>query len=265
MAVAVGMVLAAGCGSASVPTTAEAARPTEPAAATLASTPAASTDLPPATADDPAGGALFRIVPGQSEAWFVIDEVLAGSPNTVVGKTMVVSGKITGEFANPQGVLLGPIQVDMSTLQTDNNFRNRALHAAILQTGSEANRFATFQPTSMEGLPGQVTFGTAYDLAITGDLTIHAVTRPVTFTATVTPVSESRLEGTASVTLAYTDFDIHILRLPPQVASVGDLVTLGIDFVAERQQPDAPARRRPKTSWVGRSILAGGAGVLSPC
>jgi hypothetical protein len=33
--------------------------------------------------------------------------------------------------------------------------------------------------------------------------------------------------------LPYSDFDIHILRLPPQVASVGDVVTLQIDFVAE--------------------------------
>jgi hypothetical protein len=59
------------------------------------------------------------------------------------------------------------------------------------------------------------------------------VTRPVTFAAVVTPVSQSRLEGTASVSLPYSDFDIHILRLPPQVASVGDVVTLEIDFVAE--------------------------------
>ena len=46
-------------------------------------------------------------------------------------------------------------------------------------------------------------------------------------------VSETRLEGTASVTLPTADFDVHVLRLPPQVASVGDLVTLQIDFVAE--------------------------------
>ena len=102
-------------------------------------------------------------------------------------------------------------------------------------TGNEANRFAAFQAASIDGLPAQVTFGTAYDLSITGDLTIHGVTRPVTFTATVTSVSESRLEGTASVTLDYADFDIHILRLPEQVASVGQLVTLGIDFVAEKE------------------------------
>jgi polyisoprenoid-binding protein YceI len=130
-------------------------------------------------------------------------------------------------------VAVGTIQVDRSTLQTDNNFRNRALHEAILQTGSEANRFASFQSTAIEGLPDQVTFGTSYEVGLTGDLTIHGVTRSVTFAAVVTPVSETRLEGTASVTLPTADFDVHVLRLPPQVASVGDLVTLQIDFVAE--------------------------------
>ena len=59
------------------------------------------------------------------------------------------------------------------------------------------------------------------------------MTRSVTFAAVVTPVSETRLEGTASVTLPTADFDVRVLRLPPQVASVADIVTLEIDFVAE--------------------------------
>ena len=89
-----------------------------------------------------------------------------------------------------------------------------------------------FQPTGIEGLPAEVALGTAYVLSLSGDLTIHGVTRPVNFAAVVMPVSETRLEGTASVSLPYSDFDIRILRLPREVASVGDVVTLEIDFVA---------------------------------
>jgi polyisoprenoid-binding protein YceI len=188
---------------------------------------------PQATAVAAGNEIVFRIVPGQSEARFRIDEILGGSPKTVVGVTSDVSGEIRGDFGSPQAVQLGPIQVDMSTLATDNSFRNRAIRDVILQTGNEANRFAVFQVTGIDGLPQDVVLGTAYDLSLTGDLTIHGVTRPVTFAAVITPVSESRLEGTASVSLPYTDFDIQILRLPPQVASVGDVVTLEIDFVAE--------------------------------
>ena len=199
--------------------------------ATEASLPTATSEAPTLAATS--GEVTLRIVPEQSEVRFLIDEVLIGSPKTVVGTTAAVSGQITGDFAHPPGVRVGPIQVDLSTLRTDNNFRNRAIHEAILQTGIEANRYATFQSTALEGLPDQVTFGTSYEVELTGDLTIHGVTQSVTFVAVVTPVSETRLEGTASVTLPTADFDVHVLRLPPQVASVGDLVTLQIDFVAE--------------------------------
>jgi polyisoprenoid-binding protein YceI len=215
--------------------------PTASVATAGEATPAPATDPSPEapTVNSPqevtgAGGEIvFRIVPDQSEARFLIDEVLAGSPKVVVGTTSDVSGEITGAFASPQSVSVGPIQVDMSTLRTDNSFRNRALHDAILQTGSEANRFALFQVTAIDGLPPEVVFGAPYELSLVGDLTIHGVTRPVVFAGVVTPVSESRLEGTASVSLPYSDFGIQILRLPPQVASVGDTVTLEIDFVAE--------------------------------
>jgi hypothetical protein len=61
------------------------------------------------------------------------------------------------------------------------------------------------------------------------------VSAPLTFDATVTPVSDTRLEGTASATIPYADFGISILRLPPQVASVEDTVTLEIQFAAEAQ------------------------------
>jgi polyisoprenoid-binding protein YceI len=211
--------------------------PVEPTAPAAPSLPADTPPEPAETSASPTGSSggqvIFRIVPEQSEARFLIDEILAGSPKTVVGVTSDVTGEITGDVASPQSVAVGPIQVDMSSLRTDNNFRNRALHDAILQTGNEANRFATFLVTSIEGLPAEVAFGTPYNLSLAGDLTIHGVTRPVTFEAVVTPVSETRLEGTASVSLPYRDFDVQILRLPPQVASVGDVVTLEIDFVAE--------------------------------
>jgi polyisoprenoid-binding protein YceI len=194
---------------------------------------ATSEVAPPATAAEATNEIVFRIVPEESEARFLIDEILAGSPKTVVGATSAVSGEIRGDFGSPQTVQVGPIQVDMSTLATDNSFRNRAIRDVILQTGNEANRFAVFQVTGIDGLPQDVALGTAYDLSLTGDLTIHGVTRSVTFAAVITPVSESRLEGTASVSLPYSDFDIQILRLPREVASVGDVVTLEIDFVAE--------------------------------
>jgi len=233
LVVTLAILLAAACGSAPAAPTVERNLPTAAPATTIETVLTTPGAAPEVTAVEAGGEIVFRIVPEQSEARFLIEEILAGSAKTVVGLTSAVSGEISGAFGSPQAVAVGPIHVDLSTLATDNAFRNRAIRDAILQTGIDANRFAVFQVAGIEGLPADVGFGTAYELSLSGDLTIHGVTRPVTFAAVVTPVSATRLEGTASVSLPYIDFDIHILRLPREVASVGDVVTLEIDFVAE--------------------------------
>ncbi len=179
------------------------------------------------------GGALTYTLVAGTEARFVIDEVLNGNPTTVIGATPDVEGTITLALSDPAGAALSPIRVDLSTLATDNNFRNRAIREMILQTGDENYRYAVFTPTAIEGLPQTAAVGETYALQITGDLTIHGTTRPATFEVTVTPVSEKRLEGLASLTIAYADFGVAILRLPPQVASVADQTTLELQFVAE--------------------------------
>jgi polyisoprenoid-binding protein YceI len=101
-----------------------------------------------------------------------------------------------------------------------------------LQTDDPANQYAEFTSTSISGLPASVTVGETYNVQITGNLTIHGVTQEVTFEGTITPVSDTRIEGTASLTITYGDFGVQILRLPEQVASVEDVTTLEIDLVA---------------------------------
>ena len=53
------------------------------------------------------------------------------------------------------------------------------------------------------------------------------------FDVTLTPVSETRREGLALITITYADYDVHILRLPQQVASVENVTMLELTFVAE--------------------------------
>lgn len=219
----------AGCAPAAAPVEPATAMPEPTAAVFETPTEAQATQLAPA-----AGAATYTFIPGETVARFVIDEVLAGNPKTVVGETAAVTGELTLDFAAPQQVSLGTIEVDLSDLETDSGFRNRAIQEAILQTGKEGNQFATFTATQIEGLPETVTPGMSYELKITGDLTIKGTTRQVTFEAVVTPVSADRIEGTATLTIPYADFGVDIPFLPPQVASVKDLVRLEIDFAAAR-------------------------------
>jgi polyisoprenoid-binding protein YceI len=185
--------------------------------------------------DQPAtsGAVTLVILPEESEARFIIDEILNGADKQVVGVTNAVEGSITADQADPGSVSVSPIKVDLSNLTTDNSFRNRAIKDLILQTGDPVNQFATFEPTGYSGLPETITIGEPFSFQITGDLTIHGVTNQETFDVTATPVSETRLEGTATLAdLTYADYGVKILRLPAQVASVEDTVTLELFFVA---------------------------------
>ena len=172
---------------------------------------------------------IFEIVPGRSQARFLIDEVLRGMPTTVVGATDQVAGQIAVDPSDPQSAQVGTIQVNARTLATDNGLRNRAIQNAILRTDSF--EFITFTPTAITGLPEAVTIGEPISFQITGDLTIVGTTQSVTFDVTVTPLSETELTGTASATVLYRDFGLFIPD-SPQVDTVADEVRLELEFVA---------------------------------
>lgn len=127
------------------------------------------------------GGTVFTIDSSASQASFTIQEVLFGQPNTVVGSTNQVAGQLLINRSDPSKSQVGEIRVDLSAMKTDNDFRNRALQGRIFETGDSANQYATFVAKSISGLPSSVTVGQAFPFTITGDLTVHQVTRTVTF------------------------------------------------------------------------------------
>lgn len=208
---------------------APAAAPTEPAQPTATAATQASPAEPAPAASEPL---IFEIVQDRSQARFIIDEVLRGAPKTVVGATNQVAGQVAVDPANPAAAQVGMIQVNARTLETDNNFRNRAIKNQILNTNSY--EFVTFQPTDLVGLPASVAVGQPFSIQIVGDLTIRDTTKPATFDVTVTPVSETQLEGLATVTIPYRDFGLAIPD-SPSVDTVADNVTLELAFVAVAQ------------------------------
>ena len=174
----------------------------------------------------------LTIDPSSSEATFTIDEVLFGKPNTVVGKTNAVTGQIQINLKDPSQSQAGQIRVDLSTLATDSELRTRTLQNRILETGQQANQFAVFVPKSITGLPSSVSFGQPVSFKITGDLTIHQVTRSVTFDTQVTLTSSTALTGQAQATVKYQDFNLAIPNVP-SVTGVSDSVRLALAFTAK--------------------------------
>lgn len=199
-------------------------------AADTPTTEPASTETPDTGSEAAAGGqTTFEIMPGESEARFIIDEVLRGEDTTVVGTTDQVAGQLAVDPSNPPTTRIGTIRVNARTLATDSEFRDRAIKNRILNTNEY--EFIEFTPTEISGLPEQMSIGESYSFQITGDLTVRYVTREVVFDATVTPISQSELEGIATTTIEYADFDI-IIPDARSVTSVADTVTLELDFVA---------------------------------
>ena len=206
----------------------------------LVQAPPATTIAPPANEGSPAttepasGGSdlmLFVIQPEASQAQFQIDEILAGSPNTVIGTTSKVAGEIRLDPAHPDASQVGPITVETSTLATDNSFRNRAISNFILQSGKYP--LATFTPTALAGMPAPVAVGETFKFTLTGDLTLRDITKPMTFEVTVTAEAADRISGKATATVQRSDFALTIPSVP-QVAGVSEDVLLEFYFTAQR-------------------------------
>lgn len=176
---------------------------------------------------------LFRIMPDESEVRFVLTEDLRGVPTTVVGTTNQVAGDILVDFTAPLNSRVGMIRINARTLATDNNFRNGAIRDRILQSNQADYEFTEFTPTAITGLPETVEIGQPVTFQIAGDLRVRNIVQPVTFEATVTVVSEDRLEGTATTTVNRADFNLQIPSAPG-VANVSEAVQLEIALVAAR-------------------------------
>jgi polyisoprenoid-binding protein YceI len=199
----------------------------EPTEAPTPEPTAAPVEEPPVAAAT--GPTLFEIVQAESQARFFIDEVLRGNPVRVLGVTDQVAGQLAVDPANPTAAQVGTILVNARTLTTDNESRNRAIKNQILRT--DTFEYITFEPTELIGLPDSATVGQSFEFQIAGNLTIRDRTLPVTFDVTLTPASETRLEGLARTVVRYADFGIAIPNVP-SVTGVDENVTLEMEFVA---------------------------------
>jgi len=123
---------------------------------------------------------------------------------------------------------VGVIQVDARGLTTDNDRRNGAIRNFILNTNKY--EYITFTPKSVSGLTGAGQTGQPFTFQLTGDLTIRNVTKSVTFDVTAQGAAD-QISGTAKATVNRSDYRLTIPSVP-NVANVGEQVTLQIDFVA---------------------------------
>jgi polyisoprenoid-binding protein YceI len=163
--------------------------------------PVAADDLAGDWAIDPSIGSFDDF----SGTWagYRFDEELAQiGATTAVGRTPDVSGAMTVADDEVTGV---EVDVDMTTLQSDQSFRDEAIRTKGLQT----NDFPTgsFRLTEPVALPDGVESGGPVQAKVSGELTLHGVTREVTIDLEATLRGENAVV-VGSSPVAMDDFDI---------------------------------------------------------
>lgn len=208
------------------------------ATATVSATATAATAIPAPTATAviaptaamAASTTTYVIAPMQSRARYTVNEQFANMPlpNDAVGETNGVTGQLV-LGANGLPVLGGTITVDMSTLTSDRPPRDIYLRQNSLESGKFPT--ATFVVTSAEGMNAPLT-ATPTVFKLTGTMTLHGVTRPLTWETTASMDGDA-ISGTATTSFKMADFGIT----PPKLAvlTTSDMVRLDMKLVLTKK------------------------------
>ena len=148
-----------------------------PAPLALSSQPAATVAPGRATSLTTIDG-TWNVTTG-SQAGYRVNEVLFGQSATAVGRTTAVTGSIaiTGTT-----VKTGSFTVDLTKVSSDKSQRDGQFQGRIMDTSSfPTATFALTQPIALASLPAS---GATITEKATGNLTMHGVTKAVTFTLT---------------------------------------------------------------------------------
>lgn len=160
------------------------------------------------------------------EAGYRVRERLANLPaeSDAVGRTSAVTGNITlSGSANSLQVTGGTISVDTTQIASNESRRDNRLRSEGLQT--DLFPTASFKLTSPVDIPATAVEGTATDVKLVGDLTLHGVTKSVEI-----PAQAQLVNGTVSVagsvTFPLADFDITAPNVGGFILSIADTGTL---------------------------------------
>jgi len=212
------------------------------ACATAGTTPATTptpgaADPPPASAAPalPAtpGTTTLVVNAANSQASYHAQEQLAGRnlPSAAVGTSSGVTGSIVlssdGSIAADQS----QIQVDLTHLASDESRRDNFIKGNTLQT----SRFptATFVPREAQGLPTPLPTSGQAAFQLSGDLTVHGVTKPVTWQVTA-QFDGGTVSGNATTNVNISDFGMTPPKAGP-VLSIEDALMLELAFNAARE------------------------------
>ena len=216
--------LLASCGGATV------AEP-PPTLAPVATASPSPTRSPAPSATVSAAGPWSFFVEGSSKATVRVREQLARfeSPTDAVFEVGGVAGSFT---LNPDGTFAptSAITVQVATIRSDEGQRDNFIRRDPLEVGTYPR--AQFVPTAVSGLPLPLPASGDFAFKLTGQMTLHGVSKEVTFDVSATRTG-SKLEATATANPSWKFGDFGMR--PPSafvVLSIVDLIRMEFSLVA---------------------------------
>ncbi|MGH3509527.1 MAG: YceI family protein [Nocardioidaceae bacterium] len=168
----------------------------------LATTPPPSTPTGDPSATSPSSVDETWKVSSGSQAGYRVKEVLAGQPDTAVGRTSSISGsfELTGSV-----VAKGSFTVDLRTVTSDEGRRDEQFNGRIMDTAEHP--LATYTLTKPIDLGSAPVAGKIISVKAAGALAMHGVTHPVTASIRAR-YTGSAFEISGSIPVTFEDWAI---------------------------------------------------------
>jgi polyisoprenoid-binding protein YceI len=194
------------------------------APSTAASSDPATSAAPAASSDGTVAG-TWNVTTGSLAGYRVREQLASLSAESdAVGRTDQVTGSITLATSGSTTTLTAAtITVDTTSIASDESRRDNRMRDEGLQTDTYPT--ASFTLTQPVEVPAAALAGTASDLTLTGDLTLHGVTKSVQI-----PAKAQLVDGTVqvqgSLSFPLSDYSIVAPNIGGFIVSIADNGTL---------------------------------------
>jgi polyisoprenoid-binding protein YceI len=170
----------------------------------------------------------LSLAPTGNEARYKVREQLFGFdfPNDAIGKTDKISGSLVLESNGRIVREESKFTVALATIASDRAMRDNYVRNNTLQVAQYPN--AEFIPDTATGLPAALPAAADLAFKLTGDFTVHGVTRPTTWDVKGRMAASGEFTGTATTWFRFGDFNMTVPRVR-LVLSVADSITLEMD------------------------------------
>jgi polyisoprenoid-binding protein YceI len=151
-------------------------------------------------------------------------------PSDAVGTSQVVTGTftLTADGSIAPG---SKLTIDLKALKSDQDMRDNFVRTRTLQT--DQYQFAEFVPTKITGVPTMIPFQGQTGFELTGNMTIHGVTKEVKFQGIATFNRDGTIAGRAKTSFNFGTFGLTKPTLA-RLMSVDDKIDLEIVFRFKR-------------------------------